>query len=130
MKYFITLSCSLLICFSTCSAFAQKSHSKTPVKAKVVQNKEAGSYWAGIIQKQGVTTYQYGTYVLKGKPLSGNPDEKESIFALRSKKIKLNKFIGKKVIVTGKKIAGYPIEGGPDFIEVLAIELDKVVKIN
>lgn len=67
----------------------------------------------GTIQKQGVTTYQYGSHVLRSS---------ESNFALRSEKINLDDFEGKTVRVIGEKIEGYPISGGPDFILVTFIE--------
>ncbi|WP_367867269.1 hypothetical protein [Pedobacter sp. WC2423] len=129
MKYLLTLSAALLICLSSGTSFAQKKFA--PQKSKINRTKQATYYWAGVLQKQGVTAYQYGTHVLKGESLSAELNEPETIFALKAgKKINLNKFVGKKVIITGKKVNGYPLELGPELIEVSAIELDKVVKIN
>ena len=128
MKYLLTLSAVLLICLSSGTSFAQKK--SAPQKSKINCTKQT-RYWAGVLQKQGMTAYQYGTHLLKGESLSGELNEPETIFALRAgKKINLNKFVGKKVIITGKKVDGYPLELGPELIEVSAIELDKVVKIN
>jgi len=67
----------------------------------------------GVIQKQGITTYQYGTHILKGK----------KTYALTSKKVSLNEYIGKKVKIQGTFISGYPIEGGPQYINVKNIIL-------
>ena len=53
-----------------------------------------------------------------------------TLFALKSAKVKLDAFVGKKVIVTAVKIPGYPLEGGPDFYEVTAVEVDGEVKAN
>jgi hypothetical protein len=85
----------------------------------------------GLLETSEVTTYQYGTHSLKGNVLDGNPDNmtKKVLFALKSDLVKLDHFNGKKVIVTGNKIAGYPIENGPDFIEVIAIENDQIAHI-
>jgi hypothetical protein len=63
----------------------------------------------GIIQKQGITTYQYGTHTISG-------------FALRSRTVDLDSYIDKKVTVMGHKIEGYPVDGGPEFIEVDKVE--------
>jgi len=59
----------------------------------------------GTIQQQGMTTYQYGTHVI-------------ARYAIRSTTIDLDKYIGQTVTVVGHLIQGYPIEGGPDFLEV------------
>jgi hypothetical protein len=59
----------------------------------------------GTIQKQGITTYQYGTHTISG-------------FALRSSAVDLDDYINQEVIVIGHKIDGYPVDGGPEFIEV------------
>ncbi|MGY0035666.1 hypothetical protein [Pedobacter sp. NJ-S-72] len=129
MKYLLVLSATVLICLSSSNSFAQKK--TTPQKSKMSHTKSAKSYWAGMLQKKKMSSYQYGTHLLKGKSLSGNPNQEEITFALKAgKKINLNKFAGKKVIITGKKVDGYPLESGPDLIEVSAIELDKVVKMN
>lgn len=88
--------------------------------------------WAGIISEAGFTYYQYGTHQLKGSALDGNPDSlnKKVTFALKSNKVDLNKWIGKDVIITGTKVKGYPVEGGPDFIDVIRVEKNGKVKAN
>lgn len=129
MKYLLALSAATLICLSSGNSFAQKKTS--PQKPKINHTQQAKFYWAGVLQKQGMTSYQYGTHTLNGKSLSGKPDQPETTFALKAgKRINLNKFVGKKVIITGKKVDGYPLESGPELIEVSAVELDKVIKMN
>ena len=66
----------------------------------------------GIIREQGVTTYQYGTHILTSNDMT---------YALRSKAVDLSIYLDQKVTLIGKKVDGYPIEGGPEFIEVLKI---------
>jgi hypothetical protein len=64
---------------------------------------------SGTIQKQGITTYQYGTHIIDG-------------YALRSSALDLDDYINQYVTVVGYKIDGYPVDGGPDFIEVLRVK--------
>lgn len=64
---------------------------------------------SGTIKQQGITTYQYGTHTING-------------FALKSSSVDLDKYLNKKVTVIGQKIEGYPIDGGPDYIEVEKIK--------
>lgn len=67
----------------------------------------------GRLEKQGITTYQYGTHVI------GNGS---TTYALRSETIDLNDYNGKTVTVKGVKIPGYPVEGGPEFLEVSVVQ--------
>ena len=69
----------------------------------------AGVEFRGLLEKQGITTYQYGTHVIG--------DGKTS-YALRSEKENLDKWAGQTVTVKGVKIPGYPVDGGPEFLEV------------
>lgn len=70
---------------------------------------------SGIIKKQGITTYMYGTHVLL--------DEKgKTLYALRSDNIDLNKYINRKVTVKGYLVTGYPIDSGPNYLNVKFIE--------
>jgi len=66
----------------------------------------------GIIQQTGMTTYQYGTHILTTD---------KTFYALKSSNINLNKFIGEKITITGKKVSGYPIDNGPELIDVLEV---------
>ena len=64
----------------------------------------------GVIQEQGITTYQYGTHVLQ----SGG----RTLYALTSKSVKLGDYVGKQVRVSGTKVPGYPVDGGPEYLDV------------
>jgi hypothetical protein len=69
----------------------------------------------GFIKKQGITTYMYGTHFLL--------DEKgQTLYALRSDNIALNKYINRKVTVKGYLVKGYPIDSGPNYLNVKFIE--------
>lgn len=67
----------------------------------------------GTIQKIGMTTFQYGTHLLKTE---------NKTYALRSDAIKLDEYLNKKVTVKGKKVKGYPLEGGPELLDVYLIK--------
>jgi hypothetical protein len=69
---------------------------------------------SGIIRQQGVSTYQYGTHVL-------TDDTGKTLYALRSKK-NLDNYIGKHVEIKGKKVNGYPVENGPEYLEVTKVK--------
>jgi len=97
-------------------------HSVTTVAAKANESGiKAGTTMQesvtaeGTIQKQGMTAYQYGTHVLKDS-------SKKTLYALTSKSLKLDSFVGKQVTVTGKLVDGYPVDGGPKFMEVTDVE--------
>lgn len=97
MKIFLmSLFTTLLFLISTC-----ESGSEDMVKIN------------GVIEKQEITSYQYGTHVLKGE---------RDLFALRSSQIELDDYLGKTVRITAKRIKGYPVEGGPIFLEVKEIK--------
>ena len=68
---------------------------------------------SGTIEKLGMTTFQYGTHMLK----SGN-----HTYALKSKNVNLNSFMTEEVRLKGTKVDGYPIENGPELIEVLEVD--------
>lgn len=68
----------------------------------------------GEIIPLGITTFQYGTHMINAENKS---------YALKSIKIKLDDYINKSVIIKGKKLAGYPLEAGPELIEVSDISL-------
>lgn len=88
----------VIISIGLCAISCNKDEEK-PINVEVV----------GTIQQQGITTYQYGTHVITG-------------YALRSSNIDLDNYIGQTVTVIGHLVEGYPIEGGPDYIEVEEIE--------
>ncbi|MCH4822308.1 hypothetical protein ML462_03905 [Gramella lutea] len=69
--------------------------------------------YTGIIEPAGVTTYQYGTHRLQTK---------STYYALRSESIDLSVYEDQKVTVTATEVEGYPLEGGPIYLEVESIE--------
>jgi hypothetical protein len=69
--------------------------------------------FTGTVQKQGMTTYQYGDYVIS--------DDKTT-YALKSTTVNLGQYLNKKVTIWGDKVQGYPLEGGPDFLDVKKVK--------
>jgi uncharacterized protein YceK len=66
----------------------------------------------GKLNPMGMSTFQYGTHLLNAN---------KQIYALKSSKVDLKAYEGKEVIVKGLKVVGYPVDGGPDFIDVQEI---------
>jgi len=72
----------------------------------------------GTIQKIGITTYMYGTHVLKD-------DNGKTLYALKSDTINLDDYVNiKNVTVKGSLISGYPVDNGPDYLKVTAVEVN------
>ncbi|MBN1255804.1 MAG: hypothetical protein JXA50_11070 [Deltaproteobacteria bacterium] len=70
----------------------------------------------GTIQKTGITTYMYGTHVLKN-------DNGKTLYALKSDTINLDNYVDKgKVTVKGDLVSGYPVDGGPEYLNVNKVE--------
>ena len=69
---------------------------------------------SGILKKQGITSYMYGTHVLVN-------ETGRTLYSLKSGRVDLEAYIGKKVTVRGKLINGYPVDNGPNYLEVSSI---------
>jgi len=65
----------------------------------------------GIIKKQGMTSYMYGTHVLVN-------ENGRTLYALKSDRINLDPYVGRKVTVSGELVHGYPVENGPNYLHV------------
>ncbi len=70
---------------------------------------------AGTVKKQGMTTYMYGTHILQD-------DAGQTLYALKSDTINLDNYVDKKVTVRGDLIKGYPVDGGPEYLNVKSVE--------
>ncbi len=67
----------------------------------------------GTIQEQGITSYQYGTHTLTNS---------ETFYAVRSDSVTLNDYLNEEVTVKAQKISGYPVDGGPEYLQILEIK--------
>ena len=66
---------------------------------------------SGTIKKQGVTSYMYGTHVLVN-------ETGKTLYALKSHRVDLDVYVGKRVTVCGELVDGYPIDNGPSYLDV------------
>src|SRR5690606_4816580 len=66
----------------------------------------------GEMKPLGMTTFQYGTHAIKSE---------DTLYALRISTVNLKDFEDKSVTLICTKVSGYPLEGGPELIEVSAI---------
>lgn len=96
MKVFKSLFIGTIICLSVISCNNAKN---SPDTIEVT----------GTIQKRGITTYQYGTHTISG-------------YALRSSSVTLDDYVNQNVTIVGQKVEGYPVDGGPEFIDVEKIK--------
>jgi hypothetical protein len=92
LKLFRSLFFGILICLSAISC---EKDQVDPDRVEIT----------GVVQRQGITVYQYGTHTICG-------------YALRSSSVTLDDYVNQTVTVVGHKIDGYPIDFGPDYIEV------------
>lgn len=70
----------------------------------------------GAIQRAGTTTYMYGTHILVD-------DDGKTLYALKSDKIDLDEYMDIiNVTVKGDLISGYPVQGGPEYLDVKKVE--------
>ncbi|MUP44973.1 hypothetical protein E0K83_04350 [Gramella sp. BOM4] len=74
---------------------------------------EEGKTYTGTIQAAGITSYQYGTHTL---------ETEESFFALKSDSVNLGNYEGQRVTIRATEVEGYPVDGGPIYLNVLKIQ--------
>jgi hypothetical protein len=76
---------------------------------------EKTTYAYGIInRKPKWHTYNYGTHVLRDQ-------DANKLYALRNVRFDLDQFVHQKVIIKGTLVTGYPLEGGPDYLDVESV---------
>lgn len=76
-------------------------------------NSKKMSEYTGLIKAQGITSYQYGTHTL---------ETEDSLYALRSETIELDNYIEKRITLTAETIEGYPVDGGPKYLNVIDVQ--------
>ncbi len=76
-----------------------------------------GVHSAGIVVENSASFFMYGSHLLI--------QEEDSIaYALTSSTINLDVYVNQKVHISGKAIAGYPVAGGPVYVEVYEEEIE------
>jgi hypothetical protein len=98
---------SLLI-FLTATCGNPSDEDKSTLADKFQKNMEV----TGTIQQQGITSYQYGTHTLSND---------DSLYALKSEVVNLDRYVDREVTLQAKRIEGYPIDGGPNYLLVLQV---------
>jgi hypothetical protein len=72
----------------------------------------------GVIHKIEASTWMYGTHTL-------NDADGKPFYALTSSTIDLNNFENKEVKISGNLIEGYPVDGGPLYLNVTSVSVIK-----
>jgi len=70
----------------------------------------------GFIKKIEASTWQYGTHTL-------NNNQGRVLYALKSKNHDLDDYNDEKVNISGYIVEGYPVDGGPEYIDVRTIKI-------
>ena len=70
----------------------------------------------GLIIETVASFYQYGTHTIE-------TNEGEILYALTSNSIDLTEYNDMYVEIKGNLIEGYPLEGGPEYLEVKSIKV-------
>ena len=70
----------------------------------------------GTIKAVEMTVYQYGSFILVDS-------SSKTTYALKSENISLNSFLDKKVLVQGDLVAGYPVDTGPEYLDVKTLQI-------
>ena len=73
---------------------------------------------SGIIRELQGSFYMYGTHTLES-------NTGETLYALSSSSINLYEFNDMNVEVKGNLIDGYPVDGGPEYLEVKTVKLNE-----
>lgn len=76
-------------------------------------NEKNGQEYTGVIKPAGITSYQYGTHRLEAG---------DDIYALKSDNISLDDYEDQNVSITAFKIDGYPLDGGPVYLNVTKVK--------
>ena len=102
MKNLLFLVCTLVIILSAC-----QKEDVAPVEEL------AANELRGLVAKQGITTYQYGTHTFSTE---------ENFYALRSETVVLDAYEGETIVIVYEKIDGYPVDGGPEYLNVIKVK--------
>jgi hypothetical protein len=69
----------------------------------------------GQIEPAGITSWMYGTHVLRG-------NDGKLLYALRGEDVELGRYEGRRVRLRGYLAEGYPVDGGPPYLWVREVE--------
>jgi len=113
-QFIMLLGISIIFILTVCISMDDKEKSTEEKK----QNKtDAVSYdikARGIVERIGVSTWMYGTHVLKDK-------DGDILYALKSETVELSVYEGKTIVAAGSLVPGYPVDGGPKYLKVVDV---------
>jgi hypothetical protein len=69
--------------------------------------------FTGLLKKTEVTSYMYGTHTISTE---------SHTYAVRSTTINLDNYVNQNIRIKGVKISGYPVDNGPEYVDVKAVE--------
>ena len=79
------------------------------------REREAHSFnYAGTLAPLEMSVWQYGTHILT--------TEEGGFYAVKSESVDLNKYNNMLVEVEGSLMEGYPVDSGPEFLNVTAVQ--------
>lgn len=68
---------------------------------------------SGVVEPLQMSSWQYGTHTISADT---------TFYAIKSNDVDLKNYEGKTVTVRATKIEGYPVDGGPEFLEVIEVK--------
>lgn len=68
---------------------------------------------SGKIEAIQMTSWQYGTHTITND---------STFYALKSENTNLENYEGQTITIEAKKIEGYPVDGGPEYLEVIKVK--------
>ena len=98
--FLLILTCLTLTACSSTDSIERESHSFN---------------YAGVLEPIEMSVWMYGTHTLT--------TDGGDFYALKSDSIDLNQYNDKAVEVEGNLVEGYPVDNGPEFLNVIAIQV-------
>lgn len=101
-KLIIVSLIAFLFCLGCSQAIQNPTSQKSPTASTITSS--------GTIEKIEVSTWMYGTHILT--------DQNKVKYALESTSVDLDSLVNKQVEIKGTTVSGYPVENGPELLEV------------
>lgn len=86
-----------------------------PPAGPIAEREDGTLTVAGLLIRLEASTWQYGSHMAGG-------------FALRGPAADLDRLVGQRVVVTGRRIPGYPISGGPPLLQVISVAREPLLR--
>lgn len=102
----------LVAAFAVTLFSCKKDEVETPAPTPTV-TRTASMQATGLLKRLEVSTFMYGTHILIMNT---------GYYALKSTTVNLDQYVNQNVTITGNRIAGYPVDGGPPYIDVITVQ--------